>query len=597
MPTVRTPVPSLLLLLLLTLPSAGEQFIPPVEGKSLFHREKLSLDPDSIRELSTHLTDLSRREMRGDPAQLRATAQFLALATRLQPANRHARDLVQSYRRGEPARQNGSDPNKALTRTWRIVSWLRQPEAGAEGQKLASLVLDPLRVVDPQHPHAKAHDPSGEHARWQGVVPALSRYQERVRTIPPTPEKLEPAIPEPDIPRAPIVLRAGSLKTVLFTESEQGQIVPHLTTVAMKVTSTGTKDPFDLVLGPDQPVPPALKHNLLRSLQEQGTALPLGEQVTLSIGSANYPAANQDALSGPAVLLLQSAFSGIKLRPDLVVLGRLDPKDRLEAPRASWEILQFLREAKEGGILCVPQAMLPEIRSLLALEIPEFFLTWEIYTAETIADLRSLLSGALDEKEVIAARPHYRELRSLGANSDVGQLCVKTDTRNRLDAILSLIPNHASARMLQLQGSALERPTRIEQAVTARLLANALSGLEPLINSPLEELTPTQIGILVKVLRQKIDLHQAAFHQKDAALHEEAGEVIQSATTLGVALRAASVDPTTGQRLYQEQPVSFYQDFLKARLANFRQSIFRFTERVPGPDPDSGEGETNPTPR
>lgn len=560
----------------------------------MFDREELSLDPDSIRELSTHLTDLSRREMGDDPAQWRATAQFLALATRLQPANRYARDLAKMYSRGEAARQNGSDPNQALLRAWRIVSWLRRPEAGEEGQKLAALVMDPLRVVDPEHPHSKAHDASGEHARWQGIVPALARFQLRSRPSP-TPELPNPEIPtpEPEIPRAPIVLRTGSLQTVLYGESN-GAIAPQVTTVAMKVTTTGTKDPFEVVLEGNQPLPPSLKYLLLQSLQSKWSALPLGERATLSLGTSSYPAANREALSGPALLLLHSAFNGTELRSDLVVMGRISSDGRLLGPRAAWQLLQSLRGHATGGTLCVPKAMLPEVRSLLALEIPKFFLTWEVHSADSLSDLQSLLTDALKVREVVAARPHYRELRSLGAETNVGQLCVKTDVRNKLAAILNLVPHHASARMLQLQGSALERPTRIEQAATARLLDHALYTLQPLVETPLAELNAAGVAPLVKSTQGEVDRFKDTFHPEDTKLHEQAGEVLQSATTLGLALREASIDGT-GERSYQNEPVSFYQETLKANLHEFRRSIFRFTNGLPQPLPQ--EVETNPTPR
>lgn len=185
---------SLLFALVLAHPLGAAVYVPPDDGRALFRRDLLPLDTDTMRELSGHLTELARRDLGQDPAQWRANAQLLAIAVRLDPANRPARDLGRRLAAGElRPPPTGVDLERALASIWRVVAWLVQPEAGREGQLLGHQLLDALHVIDPRHPLAKLHHAAGEAARWRGVVADLSRFEAPNPPPPPTPPTPAPA--------------------------------------------------------------------------------------------------------------------------------------------------------------------------------------------------------------------------------------------------------------------------------------------------------------------------------------------------------------------------------------------------------------------
>ena len=89
---------SLVLLFHLLPPSLpADVYVGPDPATALFRRDRIPIDTDTMRELSRHLTDLARREMAQEPVQLRATAQLLAIAVRLDPANRPARGQGENF--------------------------------------------------------------------------------------------------------------------------------------------------------------------------------------------------------------------------------------------------------------------------------------------------------------------------------------------------------------------------------------------------------------------------------------------------------------------------------------------------------------------
>ena len=155
----------LLILLLLASSLGAEVYRGPDLARGLFRRDKVPIDTDTMRELSGHLTSLARREGAAGPAQLRATAQLLAIAVRLDPANRSAREINKALQNGDSVDPYAGDINTPLRQTWGIADWLVDPGAGPAGHLLGNQIIDALTVINPRSPLAKLHDPEGEAER------------------------------------------------------------------------------------------------------------------------------------------------------------------------------------------------------------------------------------------------------------------------------------------------------------------------------------------------------------------------------------------------------------------------------------------------
>ena len=193
----------LLCLLPAKLPGAG--YIGPDPAPILFRRDLVPIDTDTMRELSGYLTDLATREPDGTPEQTRATAQLLALAIRLNPANRSALETDKSLRAGQAVDSFEGDINQPLRQVWGIADWLLDPASGAGGKDLGNLVVDALAVINPQNPLVRLQDPEGELERWKHVVPTLAAYQRppEQETPPPPPLNGRPSFLDRPVQRPP----------------------------------------------------------------------------------------------------------------------------------------------------------------------------------------------------------------------------------------------------------------------------------------------------------------------------------------------------------------------------------------------------------
>ena len=577
----------LLLLLLLASPLGAEVYHGPDLTRGLFKRDQIPIDTDTMRELSRYLTSLARREGASDPAQLRATAQLLAVAVRLDPANRPAREIDKALRNGDPVDPYEGDINDPLRQAWGIADWLVDPEAGAAGQRLGHQIVDALAVINPRSPLVKLHDPGGEAGRWQKVVEPLAAFRRRQ---PPdqAPDPQQPVAPP--IKRAPVLLRQASTQTPLFLYDENMHRHLRIVSLGMQVEQLSEPSLFTFSLVPafESPGMTSARTNVRRLLEQSWPHLPLRTVARLSTGQEHYASENEQAISGPAALLLHAALSGKTLRPDVVFLGELQADGSLTRPRLSWDYLRALRVA-EGGRLLVPPDFQPELRAMIALEDPAFFLRWEVLIASSLEVALSLASSDGDPEEVLLVSQAYSELRELGRDRDVGQLCVIPRVRERLDEIRSKVPFHYSATMLLTQGNAIERPTRVEREVAARILRSAVEPLTALAGTPLSQLTVKRLLTTGDVTKAEIDRFAPVISPKDQDILKEAHNLAELAETLGQGKRDGTL--REGELYYLDLPLTTHYQRLQSRLSTFLKELAPFTkETVPAAAPAPGTG-------
>ena len=324
-----------LLFHLLPLPLEAEVYVGPDPFTALFPRDKLPIDTDTMRELSRHLTNVSRREIEAAPSQMRATAQLLAIAIRLDPANRAALEIDKALREGKPVEPFGDDINGPLRQAWGIADWLVDPGSGEGGKLLGHQLIDALAVVNPRSRLAKLRDPEGEAGRWENVVPPLAAYQRS-----PEPAKTpEPPAPEPPpVDRPPIVLRKASTQTPLFLYDQDLRRHLRIVPLQLQVEELAQPDLLTFALQPDAASPDvdAARSEVRKLLETTWPHLPIQQVARISTGSERYATKNEQAISGPAALLMHSALTGRKLRPDVIFVGELAKGGKLTRPRQSW---------------------------------------------------------------------------------------------------------------------------------------------------------------------------------------------------------------------------------------------------------------------
>ena len=584
--------PFLFLLLLAPLLLEAEVYRGPDLARGLFPRDQVPIDTDTMRELSGYLTDLARREEAKGPAQLRATAQLLAIVVRLDPANRPAREIDKALRNGAPVDPYEDDINGPLRQAWGIADWLLDPEAGPGGQRLGHQLVDALAVINPRSPLAKLHDPGGEADRWQKVVQSLAAFQKQAKV---DQKPASPAPVAPPIERAPIVLQQASTRTPLFLydEEERGRL--RVASLQMQVEKLSSPGLFSFSLVPDispSELDPA-RNRVQGLLEKSWPHLPVQRVAKISTGLERYASKNEQAISGPAALLMSAALTGKPLRPDVVFIGEVKSDGSLTRPRMSWDYLRVLRVA-EGGRLLVPAHLQPELRAMIALEDPSFFLRWEVLVVNSLEVALSLASEGGDPEELEVTSQLYSELREAGRDKDTGQLCVNPKVREHLGEILSKAPFHYSARMLLTQGDAVKRPTRVEREVAARILRSAVEPLTVLARSPLSELSAKRLLTTAEATRAEVESFARFIAPRDRDILSGARDLSQLSETLGLGKREGSL--REGELYYRNLPVTTYHQRLQAGFSTFLKNLAPFTGETIAPEPPASDPAKPTTP-
>jgi len=486
---------------------AGAVYVPPDETGILFDKDALPMDADLMRELSGHLAMLAQRPTEDDPARERTTAQLVALASRLDPTNRRAREINRALSAGrdvEPGPRG--EASQAAARSWEIAQWLLSEESGPAGQRVGLQLVDVLGTIDPGHPVARNHQAGGESGRWKGVVAPLSRFRGRIEAPkpdppkPPTPPKPEPTPPpEPQVPAPPIRLAQASLLTpfeVLVARDRRIELVR----LEMQVAASQKHEELELRLVPGPPDETALKalqearSRILGAITREWKRLPEQQLATLeSVGNLAYSSRNETAFSGPASLLLASAISGTVLRDDVTFFGDVTPDGKIHSPVFGWRYLAKLREGK-GGRLIVPSRLEPQIRSLLAFEEPDFFIRYEVIAVNTLGQALNMAAADPGSPTLVEADAEFARFREITAPASIGPLAVNTHVRERLTRILTANPGHLSAKMILLQGSSW-RPTRLDRDTLGMELGRCLDPMA-WISGPRMEATALRVGDL-----------------------------------------------------------------------------------------------------
>jgi hypothetical protein len=118
-------------------PAAGA-FIPPSDNAS-YRRDQLPIDVETMKQLSQQLSILCATLNAEDPLSQRTAAQFLAVALSLDPVNRQAQDMLESFgKQQNPVMPNAVEIQLAKSRAWRTQSWLGSEEAGKDGNPTAA---------------------------------------------------------------------------------------------------------------------------------------------------------------------------------------------------------------------------------------------------------------------------------------------------------------------------------------------------------------------------------------------------------------------------------------------------------------------------
>jgi hypothetical protein len=169
----------------------------------------------------------------------------------------------------------------------------------------------------------------------------------------------------------------------------------------------------------------------------------------------------------------------------------------------------------------------------------------EVLLAGTVDELCDLASGA--PKPVIAEHfAAFNEIREAGQGKSIGSFVAHPSTQARLNKLGTAMPQHASARLLALQGSG-SRPRFLQRAILARTLRDALEPIAYLReDTNTDQLLSQKLDAIHEECRKKLDELGSVIEIRDRDLQKAAVGVADAVRTL-----ARTIDKEDRDYLYE----------------------------------------------
>jgi hypothetical protein len=475
-------------LALVTSVALADQFVPPTEKLPPFRRDRLPLYEDAMQGLSHNLVSAIGGAPYETAEHRRTAAKTLALAIALDPKNEKALDQLSELAGGnKPDHVDQDRLGRSKRHVWGSLKWLSSPEAGKDGNSLASLLGETMANLYPTDSQASAFAGKSENPAWSGWIAETAVFKK----APEIAKKVEPAEveeekevvsnEEPEKPKPTfkdgIILETAQASTVInLFDKEKLVWAPKVVSMEMSVN----KDPRDdlgeqrwgfhvnLQANSDdywqiqedvaQPIKKLLEKEIgnLPERAEIRLRPNLGEDVSYSHRR------NGSQITAAGFVLAHAALSGNQ--PDGTFIGEINREGKLGVPKFFWRSLYTLTDGP-GGRLIVPAAAEPYFVNILALEKPEFFFKYEVLVASSVEEYLMLssrnTSGTHEE-----TYNKFKIIKDKLAGNDIGPYLTNRFVRERLQEIASQAPYHLSAKILNTYGTTA-RPRYLTKEVLA----------------------------------------------------------------------------------------------------------------------------------
>ena len=541
----------------LTAALSADSFQPPTGKISPFRRDHLPINDQSIIGLSEYLTTITGGSPYQTAEDRRAVAKALALALALDPKNQSAEDRLSKLIEGEKPDSADKDKiEREKKNLWGSLNWLASPEAGQDGNLLASLVGETLAAIYPSDSEASSYLGKPEQAAWNGWVAELASFEKSpvieqkadIKKEVEEEQELATHKPEEDRkydPKAGVIINSGNISTVFnMYDKSKAMWLPKVVSVSMKATGTPKDD-----LGEDQygfhleifgdsedfwqiqkEVSSPLKDRLFDYLGQ----LPERAEIKIRLdGEPAYPfSKNRGAISGPAFVLANAALTGATL--DGTVIGEIDKSGKLILPNYFWRALMELADGA-GGRLIIPASAEPMFVNLLALEKPEFFFKYEVLVASSLEEYVTLASkDASDQHEEISNK--FKIIKEKATGKMMSNYLSNKFVRERLQEIIDQAPYHLSAKVLNIYGSA-SRPRYLTREALGAEIWRKVDVISEIVKiKDFDEINSNQLAKLDELYRKmRDDLRELDRYtdSRDADLLKEGKDLVAAVRGFG----------------------------------------------------------------
>ena len=581
------------LLLLATTASLFACFVPPAENVLLFRRDSLPLDSNRQKLLSRDLVTLATRATAIDsPANRRASAQLLALASNFDPEAKKPLNLSQIFAKGDTEGMlydhNLTGPLQNLSA---IILFLLEEKKSPERQEIAQLLLDPLATIAPDLDIVSAKPNAEESLRWKQAVAPLDHFVTPKKSLPPKPaEKKETPAPEkkmdPQKSEAPPLKQLapfkGSIQVPLFTNSEQQNKLPVTESKIEKLQFTAQlKDHPARITPPSSHQSKALPAILNRVQSTLGkthgmeTIVRIDGRYKLSL--PNLLNRSGHVVSFPMALLLEGFLSERQPIEDLIVLGNLAPDGTIKAPKISWQFLEALLQEKDKGTrrLLISHELRPLLESVLTQQEESFFFAYDIFAVHSLEEACELAFQDAASEETSQALAKFEEIRSVGAGKTTSVFVTNPHVLNRLEEVTSLEPRLLSASFLKMRGNN-QHSTKHSSERLAALIQSALMPMAKIPYTNSRDLKALTLEEIHSQCRARLDPLSRYVTRTDSEMYDNALDIANRIRTLARA-----------QERFAENGSTTEDFFLSTHLATKKEyfALATDTARILGQEP------------
>ncbi|MGA0844968.1 MAG: hypothetical protein ACO3RV_00375 [Luteolibacter sp.] len=536
--------------------------IPPSEKFPAFRRDRIPLDFATLSDVSRQLVAIAAQTQGADPQQSMQRARAIALALALDPLNEDASKALNQFAK-DNAVQTELNPDEISTEDppkidpdalWDMIGWLQTPEAGPDGNILASMLRDVTAIARPDHPNAQ-NNPSAESSVWVnwnldqiGANPQITEPTSSENTPSDNPAPEDPtaqataddtqentaenseetsAAADPAPPANQLPLTRAELRTVVWKDQKAQVVTLQMQASPSPATKEGEKSPLPLCIGetPENgPLDPQSRL-ILHLLEADGNPLP--KDWIVRVDCPENPSALKSSSEGmvnaAAAVLVRAAITGQE--PDGLVLGKIDAAGRFLPPDRLWQTLKRLPSG-HGRKLILPNIANGWLESLLAIDMADFFFSYETMLAPSLKALGKLTDRSEPDPNFAAARKQFTEIREVGIQRDIRDYLSNRFVRARLESLAKEAPWHASANLLYLQ-SAGRRPVKVIRQVFATEMRAAIEIMGPMATDEWIERIANRSGgktpgRLHDQSREKMDSFSSFGQADDQNLYENA---------------------------------------------------------------------------
>ena len=524
--------------------SAAIYVAPQCEDTVLIKSDRIPLGTNTIKWLSTYLSNIAEQQSGGTARELRASAKLIAIAEQLDPTNNKLKEAKETLISASKSPQ--LKPNKVegdQQRFASIINFLADSESEKQGQILANLTRDALLVIDPENPALKSfHSPSN---LWGSTIAKLKKFEyepelelvsnSRVsHSVLPKIDASKIEKPKRDPKKEPELAKWHSKQLTISApfsiyylgDNNQTLYEKGIKKLNVSIQESQLKPGKFIELSSKPTIRNQdriyyLTSSVEKVLKHQWKAVDPAK-ITILCDNAYSRTSNHNITSTAVIVALDSSLAGKKLLQNLVVVSSIDDSGKFIVTPGYWASFNNLIENCENSRVLVSPETTGYFKQLIAMEKIDFFINNEIISVVDLLEARAF-SCTNESTDIAKANGLFKDVKKALENKSIKSMTENKYVRQKLESILELTPNHLSAKMLLAYGNVKIMPP-LESKYLGLELADILSKSKSFVDTRNNYISSKDSLNESEVIDQRLDLISKFVAKSDQPIFDQASK-------------------------------------------------------------------------